>query len=155
MERLAKKHSVSNGTMMFLSLYLVSFCCTLYPTPNPLSEYTWKNRVIILYSPGPGKQYQEQLSHLTSVNDGLKDRDLVIIELFESHGRISTTKTLSIKDHAYLKQKYVIPGDTFRFVLIGKDGSVKLDRPEFISSTRLFSIIDKMPMRIQEMKNKQ
>jgi len=42
-------------------------------------------------------------------------------------------------------------GPVFRVRLVGKDGSVKLDRGEPVGTTTLFSLIDAMPMRRAEM----
>ena len=42
------------------------------------------------------------------------------------------------------------PGE-FRAILVGKDGTVKLNRRSVVSDEDLFSLIDSMPMRRQEM----
>ena len=43
---------------------------------------------------------------------------------------------------------------SFRVVLIGKDGGVKLRQEEPISVADLFALIDSMPMRKQEMRQR-
>ena len=141
--------------MMLVSLYLVFLGFSFHQDPDPLSKYLWKQRVIIIYSPTLDAQHQKQLAELTQAEPGITDRDLVILSLFSTSGYGPKKEPLEVQDQRFLKQAYIAPKDEFRFLLIGKDGGVKLDRTEMITPTELFAVIDKMPMRINEMKRKQ
>ena len=47
-----------------------------------------------------------------------------------------------------------MPEESFRIVLIGKDGGVKLDQAKGISIQEVFDLIDTMPMRQAEIRKK-
>jgi hypothetical protein len=52
-----------------------------------------------------------------------------------------------------LYQQFRTPGEDFEIVLIGLDGSVKMRATETITAGELFSVIDAMPMRRQEIEH--
>ncbi|MEM9823617.1 MAG: DUF4174 domain-containing protein [Bacteroidota bacterium] len=51
-------------------------------------------------------------------------------------------------------QKYHQSKAPFEVLLLGLDGGVKLQQPEVLSCTELFAIIDRMPMRRQELRRR-
>ena len=53
-----------------------------------------------------------------------------------------------------LRQRFGVPPGAFRSILVGKDGGVKLSSGEPITAAALFSLIDQMPMRLQEMRTR-
>ena len=44
--------------------------------------------------------------------------------------------------------------DDFNLILIGKDGGVKYNTNKPVKINKIFEIIDKMPMRMQEIKER-
>lgn len=80
-----------------------------------------------------------QLEVLNTDNEGLQERDLHI-----------RTITGNSKEYAHFKVKT----GTFCILLIGKDGTQKLRSPEPVSLKTLFGLIDAMPMRRDEIKNR-
>lgn len=93
-----------------------------------LSPYQWKNRVLVIAAPHhTDTQYREQAASLISVYRGLLERDLIVLTRFG--------------------------GAAFTITLVGKDGGVKLKRDKVLSSAELFSVIDTMPMRRDEMRD--
>lgn len=75
------------------------------------------------------KVYLEQINLLKSDTLGLKERDIIV----RSHLRSST----------------------FKIVLTGKDGGIKFSDTKIIPLTKLYSIIDVMPMRREEILRKE
>ena len=57
------------------------------------------------------------------------------------------------KNSALLKRYKIMP-DKFTFVLIGKDGGEKFRSSKTVDLQRLFSLIDGMPMRKDEMRQR-
>ena len=51
-------------------------------------------------------------------------------------------------------KKYKPKKEEFTFILIGLDGGIKLTKTEVLESSDLFSIIDAMPVRSSELRNK-
>lgn len=51
-----------------------------------------------------------------------------------------------------LRSRFGVPVGTFKVVLVGKDGGVKLISPKPVSAAEIFALIDAMPMRRDEMR---
>ncbi|MBC8033580.1 MAG: DUF4174 domain-containing protein [Chitinophagaceae bacterium] len=89
------------------------------------------NRQLILYAPATiDATLKQQQKILATDSLGLKERDLIV-----------STRTGSIHK-------------TFSVHLIGKDGEEKYTSTKPVTLEKLFSIIDAMPMRQQELKNR-
>lgn len=115
---------------------------------QPLDQYRWENRILLVFAPDPQDQYlRDQLSLLNANRAGLVDRDVKVIVV---NPKANTSLTAADSKHLY--QVYKVEKDTFRVVLIGKDGTEKLRTRQPISPIELFRIIDAMPMRQSEMK---
>lgn len=110
-----------------------------------LAEYTWKKRVLLVFSPSQtDRSYQQQQEIVKSATNDMPERDLVFLPLLY--------KQLSAEDLQYAHTSFDINGDTFQVILIGKDGGAKINSTEPVSAEELFRIIDAMPMRQQEMR---
>jgi hypothetical protein len=53
-----------------------------------------------------------------------------------------------------IRSRFQISREGFEILLIGKDGTVKLRSDKPVSSEDLFALIDSMPMRKREMRNR-
>jgi hypothetical protein len=120
-----------------------------------LESYAWKNRIVLLFSDSDSNPDLEvQIREFLSDKEGLEQRDLKIFKI--SHGEsaidLLTQDTLRMKHN--LRSKYKVDDAGFYVVLIGKDGSVKFRDSNFASKEKLFAIIDAMPMRKAEMRNR-
>jgi len=108
-----------------------------------LEQYKWKKRVIILVTSTPDHpDYIAQLAQLRQVSPGVEERDLVILS-----NQADSVRSSSITE------KYQTGASGFRFILIGKDGTIKKDSDELVEAGDLFALIDSMPMRKREMRN--
>jgi len=74
---------------------------------------------------------------------GLKERDIKVHEV------------LGLKANESVFKQYKASSQKFTFILFGKDGGEKLRSNNPVSLEKLYQTIDAMPMRRQEMKNKQ
>jgi hypothetical protein len=110
-----------------------------------LQNHQWKHRVLLLCASSAGQaDFIQQKKELVPFTNELKERDLITLEILYE---LSDTE-----DKNYLQEQLGISADGFTVVLIGKDGGVKLKQAEPVTSQTLFSTIDAMPMRRQEMK---
>ena len=119
-----------------------------------LKPYRWENRIVLLFGSPSDASVQKQLAELKKDPAGMADRDLLVFHVDKKETRLinpSSNPELSAKQ---LRSRYNKGKNTFRYILIGKDGGVKLNEREFVANTRLFSIIDAMPMRQREMREK-
>ncbi len=121
-----------------------------------LEAYQWKNRIIIIFAPSSDSDgYREQMGEFRAQEDGIQDRDLIILELFENgEGRLGDT-SLSERVAPKMRRQFNVMEGKFSLILVGKDGTVKLRSKIPVSISEIFSLIDAMPMRQEEMRRKQ
>lgn len=114
----------------------------------------WRNRLVLIFAPSSKEgSYLEQKSKFEGKAGELEDRDIIIIELLKSGISMTAEIPLNNEQQSFLRKKFEVIDD-FVFILMGKDGTVKLRAKEPVSSDDLFSLIDSMPMRKEEMRRK-
>ncbi len=117
-----------------------------------LSELRWQNRALVIFAGDiESFKYQQQLRLIGDSMEGIKDRDLKVISIFEDGNSNMDGVNLSSSSVNLIRKRFEAKKNIFRFILIGKDGAVKLDSPETVSMEVLFERIDQMPMRKREM----
>ncbi|WP_342107533.1 DUF4174 domain-containing protein [Methylobacterium sp. SI9] len=110
----------------------------------PLDAYRDRARVLVLSAPDAGDaQLRAQRAALGPVRSGVAERDLVVLEALGSGAEARA-----------LRAALGLPADSFRAVLVGKDGGAKLTAAAPIPPQRLFATIDAMPMRRSEMRER-
>ena len=106
---------------------------------GPLSEYLWQKRPIIVFADSEfDPSFVEQMALLGSDMEDLEERDVVVL-----------TDTNPAEQSA-LRAELRPRG--FVMVLVGKDGGVKLRKASPWDVREISRVIDKMPMRQQEMR---
>ena len=131
------------ASFLLSTFLLSSFAET--PLWEKMQRLTWKNRVILLYTPeANSKDFQKQKQILAQATKGVKERDLVVIEC--------VGKTLSSEDKNYVSRHFNHDLSQFGVWLVGKDGSTKLSETKPVTTEKFFSLIDSMPMRQSEMR---
>jgi hypothetical protein len=109
-----------------------------------LEALRWRSRVLVVSAPTAGDAgLKAQRAALGPVRGGLAERDLVVLEA------VGDTP-----DALALRTELGLPAGQFRAVLVGKDGGAKLTAREPIPPQKLFSTIDAMPMRRDEMQTR-
>lgn len=110
----------------------------------PLDAYRDRARVLVLSAPDAADaQLKAQRAALGPVRGGVDERDLVVLEAVGSNPEARALRTA-----------LGLPDDSFRAVLVGKDGGAKLTAAAPIPPQRLFATIDAMPMRRSEMRER-
>lgn len=107
-------------------------------TANTMAQFSSHRQLFILNNQLNAHLAQQQLDLLNKAAAGVKERVIKI--------------TVAEKGSLLFK-KYGADPDEFTVILIGKDGFEKYRTNKVLSTDQLFSIIDAMPMRRQEMKN--
>jgi len=114
-----------------------------------LEPYEWENRVLIIFEDAGAKQSWAQES-LVMVGDAhFEERDMVVLRISDRVEPLVGNAAPGI-DAAALRRELGVGDTAFRVVLIGKDGEVKLKSSSPICAATLFSTVDAMPMRRQE-----
>lgn len=121
---------------------------------NFLENLKWENRVILLFTGAKeDEMVKEQLSILNSEKDGVDERDLKVFVITASEVRSQSGRNVQNASASDLRSRFKINSSSFTFILLGKDGGVKLREMFTVSSDRIFNLIDSMPMRRREMNN--
>ena len=133
---------------MFISFILLLFLnLDKLKSINHLSDFKWKNRVLVVVT-----NEKEEIKDLIKIhNIGLNEREFVVIQLDDEMAFIDSTQMSKRFSQSILKKVNNIPQEVY-FVLIGKDGRIKNLFSKNTGMNEIFSEVDKMPMRINEMK---
>jgi hypothetical protein len=141
--------------MSLIIILLLTFLNSQMNEVFNLESYVWKNRIVLVFTNGDtNTNYQAQVDMLVRDIRGIEERDMKIFKI--SHDNTAedllSKKTLRAKNN--IREKYNLSDEGFRVLLIGKDGSVKYSDSNPVSKEKLFAIIDAMPMRKAEMRNR-
>ena len=120
-----------------------------------LRQFQWKNRLLFLFAPQRNDRFFSDLLNEIMVNKNeVEDRDLVIFEILESGPSYMNSVSLDAQTAAALQDKFDSPPGRFTVILVGKDGGVKLKRQTGTRLKDIFALIDAMPMRQEEIRQK-
>jgi hypothetical protein len=112
-----------------------------------LASHQWKKRVILVIASTEGEpDFLAQQKLLESKQSGTQERDLEILYL--------VLNKLNDTDKTFLRKSFSIDTEKFCIILIGKDGGEKRRSTKPLQAEELFQTIDAMPMRQQEMRNR-
>ncbi len=125
-----------------------------------LKNHIWQDRVIVIQTKDKySLNYQKQLKELTNADKDLRERKIVLYQLENQRYKYTDFKNARIQNSwKPLKDSSLIrmnENENFRIELIGLDSSVKLKSEEVVTKEELFNLIDSMPMRKSELKNKE
>jgi uncharacterized membrane protein YpjA len=115
-------------------------------TAQQLSDYKWKNRVLVLSdSPTYTNEFKKALQLIKDSSNEIEQRDLIILIYKKNHLYNLDDKEVLFKNNTikYLKG----------YLLIGKDGGVKSKQSYPLQLEEIFELIDSMPMRRAEIKS--
>lgn len=117
-----------------------------------LKKHQWKNRLLLVFSYDKNSNaLKKQIDILTKDKEGLQERKLLIYQFCDDKFTTGLhSKWYSIKK---LTKKYHSKNKIFEVLLIGLDGKIKLRQTKIVSLEKLFTLIDGMPMRRNELKN--
>ncbi len=119
-----------------------------------LSSYQWQNRLLLIFSPkGEDQAFTLQVEELLAKQKELQERDLLLFYIYEDRVILPDETVLGSIDAQNLRQHYMMPEKETATLLIGKDGTEKLRSRDLLTTQRLFSTIDAMPMRQRESRN--
>ena len=153
----------SNLKIAFLISYAIILFCVLsiFGSRDAMSmvmdfdQFKWKNRLLFLFASEKNDPLLRDLKAEISVRKNeVEDRDLVVFEIFESGPSTMNTTQMDPQTAASLRKHFDLPPKTFMFILLGKDGGIKLKRNDHVELEEIFTLIDSMPMRKDEMRQK-
>ena len=108
---------------------------------SDLSEFLWKNRPVVVFADSPSDpRFVQQIELLERELSQLADRDIVV--LTDSDPSANSPLRTKLRPRGFM------------LVLLGKDGGVRLRKPLPWSVRELTRVIDKMPIRQQEVRDR-
>jgi len=114
-------------------------------------QYRWEKRILLIFSPTQtNRQLVEQRSWFFKNRVGFNDRDLLVIEIVNNIVLSRFPALAGKRKTPFFRSQFRVNQNKFCSILIGKDGSIKLDRSIPMDPCYLFGLIDPMPMRRQE-----
>jgi hypothetical protein len=120
-----------------------------------LNQFLWKNRLLFIFAPDRNHpDFSDLHQSLKANRDQIAERDLVVFEILESGPARMNSELLALDTAQMLRKKVKAPSGEFTVILVGKDGGVKLNRHERTELKDIFGLIDSMPMRQDEVRQK-
>ena len=114
-----------------------------------IRDLKWQKRILVINT---GDRIEMQ--KLTSFySEEFKDRDFVVIQL-NGHEAFFEDKRMSKRFTKSLLKKLKNYDEGDYFILLGKDGGVKNSFTQGTKMRTIFDQVDRMPMRMNEMRKK-
>ena len=132
------------------ALVLLSLLAAQPALPPPslaatLRAARWQHRLLLIGAPtATNADFQTQKKLLAAATAGLTERDMQVVEV--------PYDQLSPADRQTWTRQLSQPLTGFRVVLLGKDGGVEQASARPLPPADFFGLVDKMPMRRQEMR---
>lgn len=106
-----------------------------------LHSFLWENRLLLVFADTPNDpRFRQQLDMLKAEEALLVDRDMLVLTDTDPAARTPARMQLRPRD--------------FQVVLIDKDGGVKLRKPLPRTVREITRIVDKTPLRRQEVEDR-
>ena len=125
---------------IFSGILLLSLMAIMIPKELQgikLNQYLWKNRIILTFADDQDHPDLIKLKAEMKENEcEILNRDLLHFH-YSNYGKTGILTTTN--------------DQSFRILLIGKDGGIKYESNTSVSLIQLFELIDSMPMRQDEM----
>ncbi len=117
----------------------------------PFADRRWERRLFFIFAPREGDGFRLMRAETRTPKFGRRDLDL--IEVVGGEVRVNGTG-VETPTAAELRRFYGVGAGTEAVRLVGKDGLVKLERGGFVGMDEVYALIDTMPMRQQEIRER-
>ena len=132
--------NLSKNEIIFSGILILSFMAIMIPKELQgieLNQYLWKNRIILTFAD------DEDHADLIKMKVEIKEDECEVLNRDLLHFHFSNDGKTG---------NHITTNDqSFRILLIGKDGGIKYESNQYVSLIQLFELIDSMPMRQDEM----
>jgi hypothetical protein len=112
----------------------------------------WRRRLFLIFAPSAEHEgFKQMRAQTRTPKFGARDLDLV--EVTGDEVRVNR-QPVAAPGAEQLRRAYEVARRTFAVRLVGKDGTVKLARSGAVPITEVYDLIDTMPMRQREMRER-
>lgn len=134
-----------------LAALLIPAACWSAGADDLLATLRWNARILLMFSPSPADTRAVAFSEaVDSARCEIEDRDLQVGKIYVDEAGLFQGVPVSATLSAELRDRFRVAGSDFLVFLIGKDGSVKATYDDAPSLSKVFDLIDGMPMRRRE-----
>ena len=158
MLQLSRKKPTGNVSIIYsITLLLVaSISTTVHASPPALDQARWHNRLLLIFSPNmENSNLKAIIRQINTLECETEDRDIVVGLLVKSGKSQLGDNQLNFDSALEIRQFFSIADGEFSAILVGKDGHEKIRLKGTPNLNEIFSTIDQMPMRMQEMTHAQ
>ncbi len=142
-------------TIPFTILILLMILAPKNTMPMDFDQFQWKKRLLFLFAPDASHPIFRNLnSEIKKQKAEVEDRDLVVFEVLEKGPSRMGRTQLDRQVADSMRNRFKAPQQKFTLILVGKDGGVKMRRHDPANLKEVFELIDSMPMRQNEMRQK-
>ena len=122
---------------------------------DTLDDLRWKNRLlIVIHSDAASESARQQFDAWSADPQAASERELLLISVHsDGTGTINLAELSRAAAQSVLK-RFRRLDEEFSVVLVGKDGTEKQRWQEPVNMSEVFLLIDAMPMRRREMKER-
>lgn len=118
-----------------------------------MESYKWKNRPLLVFAGDEAdRSLAEQRAIVEQNASGFRERDMAVIYVVGGNVSAIFGQAPPVQSANALRKRFNVSLASFRAILVGKDGGSKLSASSQLSANRMFSLIDSMPMRRNEMR---
>lgn len=121
-----------------------------YAQGNPLEAERWKTRPVVVVVAQPGDPLLARLRATlgeTAAREAFREREMVLYTVVAGEGRRNDQPLEQAQTAALLQALQLDARGPSAFVLVGKDGGVKMREGPSVDLQQVFAEIDRMPMR--------
>ena len=137
-----------------MKAFLILLFIPLMSYTQHLDKHQWKDRLLlVIIDSYENTSLQKQLVLFKETEKELIERKLVVYHITPSDYKEGLHSSKPLKGSS-LYQKYNPEQKDFKLILIGLDGGVKESYFSPTPPSEIYGVIDQMPMRQQELRNK-
>lgn len=148
------RHPTNTVQLRNLPVVLLLFAAIPSAIAQEIQQHRWKERLILVFAPNEeDPAYLEQVEQLQDSGEALNARKVMVYQILPVVYKkgIKTEKWQAREAGTLAGMK---AEDGFGTLLIGLDGGVKLRSRRVVEPDKFWALIDAMPMRKAELKDK-
>ena len=141
---------------MKIVVVLISCLSIINMNAQDLQKHQWKDRIIVVKATDiASEKLQAQLKQFEDSSEEMIERKLVVYLVTEADFTFINYKNKAFNREGKVSgklAKILNSKEDFEVLLIGLDGGIKLRQTDILTKEKLFSLVDAMPMRSNELR---
>lgn len=138
----------------WIQAYRTQAATTTNSSSFSMSSYRGTRRPLLVFAPRQDDaRLAQQLESIERTRSEFAARDMTLIVLLTNGQSTAGATPLKTWDAGALRATYGVKDGAFAVRLVGKDGGVKHASAEAVNLSKIYALIDSMPMRQREMES--